>query len=123
MPPLPSIEMIRYRPAINVPGRNLPAFHEEECDELRLERGRDPELDGRGVGTGESIVAWISAVILAATAVSGCPQCAQNGVDCDDSLPQPRHTGMNQPRSKSSRHLTATNSAPESVHTKELLSP
>jgi hypothetical protein len=46
--------MMRYRPAIKVPGKNLPLVH-EECDELSPESGR--ELEGLGVGSGESIVA------------------------------------------------------------------
>jgi hypothetical protein len=84
------MEMIRYRPATSVPGKNLPLVH-EEWDELNPESGREPEREpaGRGVGVGESIVASMSAVMLATNVASGTPQKAQNGVDCVVSFPQP----------------------------------
>jgi hypothetical protein len=72
------MEMMRYRPPINVPGKNLPALH-EECDELSPDNGREPEreLAGLGDGADESIVACtspISAVMLAANSLIGRPQ-------------------------------------------------
>jgi len=86
--------MIRYLPAINVPGTKR-AFVHDECEELSDDSGR--EDGGRGVGDGESMVAPMSAVMLAANPSSGFPHNAQNGVLWLESFPHDLHLGIAYP--------------------------